>query len=154
MVRIPKEHISTRSSPTSELLTNSRSFSVRYSNCEMSVLCWTRPEQRKEENRRKERESLISVCEISASIWEVMGLEHLHTQHAEKQSPTPISAAKLLLLSLALAQRTPLATHSPRIPPLLSSSFSCLSFLQPRCTTTSAQGESLRKEAWTEVTSS
>lgn len=53
-------------------------------------------------------------------------LEHLHTQHAGKQIPTLISAANLLLLSLALAQRTPAATHTSRIPPLLSSSFSSL----------------------------
>lgn len=123
MVRLPKEHISMGSPPISELLKNSKSFSVLYSNCEMSVLCWTRPEQIKGKNRRKERESLFSVCEISAFIWEVIKLEHLHTQHAGKQLPTLISAAKLLLLSLALAQRTPAATHTSRIPPVLPSSF-------------------------------
>lgn len=98
--------------PISELLTNSKSFSVRYSNCEMSVPCWTRPEQIKGENRRKERESLFSVCEISAFIWEVIKLEHLPSQHAGKQFPTLIAAANLLPLSLVLARSHTHLQHS------------------------------------------
>lgn len=123
MVRIPKEHISTGSSPISELLTNSRTFSVLYSK---TGRCQPFVGPEKKRKQKKERELQFSACEINAFIWELIGLGHLHIQHAEKQIPTFISAANLLLLSLALAQRSPAATHPSRIPPLLSCSFSSL----------------------------
>lgn len=53
-----------------------------------------------------------------------MGNKAGTTQQAQKQIPTLISAANLILLSLALAQRTPAGPHTSRVPPLLFSSFS------------------------------
>lgn len=72
-----------------------------------------------------------------------------------KTDPYTLISAANLLLPYAKAQRTT-DSHSDlqRLHSLVSFSFTCLSFLQPRCTMTLAQVESLKKEAWTEVTSS